>query len=67
MNEAQELALAHIRATTETLAAVTEQRYRAVESAQVAGCSNRAIAKAAGISERGIYKLFERRAAAKVE
>ena len=32
-----------------------------VEAAQAAGCTNVQIAKAAGISERGIYKLLERR------
>ena len=30
-------------------------------AAQAAGCANVQIAKAAGISERGIYKLLERR------
>ena len=33
------------------------------QTAQAAGCTNAQIAKAAGISERGIYKLLERRRA----
>ena len=40
---------------------VNEQRYQAIETAQDAGCTNVQIARAAGISERGIYKLLERR------
>ena len=57
----QQLALRHVVATTEALTAATTQRYLAIEAAQAAECTNVQIAKAAGISERGIYKLLERR------
>ena len=61
MDITRELALKRIREASEALAAVTEERYRAIDDAKNAGCTNTDIAKAVGISERGIYKLLERR------
>lgn len=61
MTDTQRLALEHVERTTQALETMTEQRHLAIEAAQAAGCTNVQIAKAAGISERGIYKLLERR------
>lgn len=61
MDETQALELARVTELTRTAAEATEQRYQAIEAAQDAGCTNVQIARAAGISERGIYKLLERR------
>ena len=61
METTRQVALDHIARTTREVETMTEQRYLAIEAAQTAGCTNVQIAKAAGISERGIYKLLERR------
>ena len=61
MTDTQRLALEHVERTTQALETMTEQRHLAIEAARAAGCTNVQIAKAAGISERGIYKLLERR------
>ena len=61
MTDTQRLALERVELTTQALETLTEQRHLAIEAARAAGCTNVQIAKAAGISERGIYKLLERR------
>lgn len=59
-NEQRARALRAVNSSTREAEEAAAKRIAAIYAARDAGCRNTEIAQAAGISERGIYKLFQR-------